>query len=231
MKVHTPLKRQGLSLVLSSPSGAGKTTLARMLLQSDPNIQLSISTTTRAPRPGEVNGKDYSFVDERTFMDLVKAGEMLEHAKVFDHYYGSPKKPVMDLQAAGQDVLFDIDWQGSQQLYRAIPDTVVSIFILPPSAQALHERLKKRAEQELEKQQNAQTQTVITPVEKRMAKAHGEIEHWQEYDYVLINDVLEETLEIIKAILESERHKRTRNTGLVSFVQTMQEDIQCHSTS
>lgn len=204
----TPPKiaRKGLLLVLSSPSGAGKTTLARSLLDSDSGVRLSVSVTTRKPRPGETDGKDYVFVDAARFLAMREAGELLEWAPVFDNFYGTPRKPVEAAIAAGEDVLFDIDWQGTQQLYEKMPGDLVRVFVLPPTAKMLEERLRSRAQDPPE------------VVAKRMAKAAGEISHWAEYDYVIVNDTLESSIDGLKSILCAERLKRGRLLGLSEFV-------------
>lgn len=203
------IKRRGLMLVLSSPSGAGKTTLSRRLLESDSNIVMSVSATTRAKRPNEIEGRDYFFVTAEKFQKMVKAGEFFEHATVFSNSYGTPKKPVMDALAAGRDVLFDIDWQGAQQLKEKARDDLVSIFILPPSHAELERRLHTRAQDSEE------------IVQSRMAKAAGEISHWPEYDYVIVNRDLDLAHAQIRAVLEAERVRRTRQIGLSEFVSTL----------
>ena len=200
------IKRRGLMLVLSSPSGAGKTTLSRKLLQSDKGIDISVSATTRAKRPNEVDGRDYSFVSPETFEAMVKADEFFEHASVFEHRYGTPKKPVSDALAAGRDVLFDIDWQGTQQLKERAREDLVAVFVLPPSHDELERRLKSRA------------QDSDDVVARRMAKAASEISHWPEYDYVVLNRDIERALAQVKAILEAERARRTRLIGVGEFV-------------
>ncbi len=200
------LKRRGLLLVLSSPSGAGKSTLSKLLLQKDNNIEISVSTTTRKPRPGEIDGKDYHFVSVEEFEKLVREDGFLEHAKVFDHYYGTPSAPVKKALESGKDVLFDIDWQGTQQLSEKVQDDLVRIFILPPSRAELLRRLKTRAQDSDE------------VVAKRMDKANNEISHWPEYDYVIINDVLEKAEKDLFNIMAAERLKRNRQSGLASFV-------------
>jgi guanylate kinase len=203
------MQRRGLMLVLSSPSGAGKTTLSRRLLDSDGAITMSVSVTTRAPRSGEVEGKDYFFSSPSMFTQMVQGGGFLEHALVFGHHYGTPKEPVMLALAKGRDVLFDIDWQGTQQLRQQAGDDLVSIFVLPPSHDELERRLRARA------------QDADDVVAARMAKASNEISHWAEYDYVVINDDLEDTLAKIKTILAAERMKRGRQTGIPAFVSTL----------
>lgn len=207
------ISRRGLMLVLSSPSGAGKTTLAHRLLDTEPSLEVSVSVTTRPPRPGEVKGKDYVFVDDGTFRTMRDKGEFLEWALVFDHFYGTPRKPVEDALAAGRDILFDIDWQGTAQLVKTSEQDLVSIFILPPSAVALEERLKSRA------QDTAET------VKRRMAGASNEIQHWTEYGYVIVNSDIDESLASIRAILDAERLRRTRRVGLENFVRSLQADL------
>jgi guanylate kinase len=200
------IQRRGLMLVLSSPSGAGKTTLSRRLLESDKNIALSISVTTRARRATEREGVDYYFESPEEFERLAQAGEFLEHATVFGNRYGTPRAVVMDELALGHDILFDIDWQGTQQLKEKMRDDLVSIFILPPSHAELERRLKNRAEDSDE------------IVAGRMAKAADEISHWPEYDYVIVNSNVDKALGDIQAILNAERLKRTRQTGISAFV-------------
>ncbi|RED53524.1 guanylate kinase [Aestuariispira insulae] len=205
------IKRRGLMLVLSSPSGAGKSTIAREILATDPNITLSVSATTRPKRPGEVAGLDYHFVDTSEFNLMVNRGEMLEHAKVFDNYYGTPRKPVMDALAGGRDVLFDIDWQGTQQLAEEAKDDLVRIFILPPSTKELEERLKRRA------------QDPADVVAKRMAKAADEMSHYPEYDWVIVNNDVNESVHQVRSILTSERLRRSRQLGLGEFVKHLRD--------
>ena len=200
------ISRRGLMLVLSSPSGAGKTTLSRRLLESDRNISLSVSATTRAMRPGEVHGKDYHFLKMEEFEAWLGEGKFLEHAMVFGNRYGTPSHLVTDELGAGRDVLFDIDWQGTQQLKEKMRDDLVSIFILPPSHDELERRLKTRAQDSDE------------IVAGRMAKAADEISHWPEYDYVVVNTDLEKALADIQAILNAERLRRSRQTGISEFV-------------
>lgn len=201
--------RRGLMLVLSSPSGTGKTTLSRLLLQRDPDTVLSISYTSRPVRTGEREGVDYFFVNEKKFREMAKNGEFLEYANVFGNWYGTPKAWVERENKKGKDVIFDIDWQGTQQLLQRKEGDVVKIFILPPSITALAERLAKRGRE--------------TPaqVAKRMEAAHDEISHWAEYDYVLINSKLDECLDEICQILAVERKKRERQSGLVDFVKKL----------
>jgi guanylate kinase len=205
------IQRRGLMLVLSSPSGAGKTTLSRQLLDNDKQIQLSVSATTRARRPGEKDGVDYRFVDTATFSGMIERGEFLEHARVFDHYYGTPKAPVEAALSAGRDVLFDIDWQGTQQLQEKGRDDLVTVFILPPSTRDLEKRLKTRA------------QDSPDVVAKRMGKAADEMSHYAEYDYTIINRDIATSLMELKSILTAERLKRERQIGLSNFVKALRE--------
>ncbi|MBS0520614.1 MAG: guanylate kinase [Proteobacteria bacterium] len=205
------VQRRGLMLVLSSPSGAGKTTLSRQLLGNDAEIQLSVSCTTRSKRPGEKDGVDYHFVDTATFRDMIERGEFLEHARVFDHYYGTPRQPVDAALASGRDVLFDIDWQGTQQLSEKARDDLVRVFILPPSTRDLERRLITRA------------QDAPDIVAQRMAKAADEMSHWPEYDYVIINRDIATSLTQLKSILTAERLKRERQHGLSDFVKALRE--------
>lgn len=208
-----PIERRGLMLVLSSPSGAGKTTLTRRLLASDNNLAMSVSVTTRPPRPGEIDGKDYVFVSGGEFEELRDQGGLLEWAEVFGNRYGTPRKPVEEALVQGRDVLFDIDWQGTQQLAEKMTDDLVRVFILPPSAEDLRERLISRAEDPPKE------------IAKRMAEASGEISHWAEYDYVLINDDLNRSDRAISSILHAERLRRTRRTGLSHFVRGLQSQL------
>jgi guanylate kinase len=208
-KAHSgalPIPRRGLLLVLSSPSGAGKTTLARRLLDANPDLQLSVSVTTRPPRSGEIEGKDYHFIDAAEFERMQGASELLEWASVFDKSYGTPRAPVMAALAAGRDVLFDIDWQGTRQLKVQLPADVVSVFILPPDGEALERRLRARGLDSAE------------VVARRMAAAAGEIAHWPEYDYVLVNSDVDASLASLQSILAAERLKRERQTGMAGFV-------------
>ena len=211
--VTTNIPRRGLLLVMSSPSGAGKTTLSRRLLAADRNITMSVSVTTRPPRPGEVDGKDYYFIAKDDFARRRDTGDLLEWAEVFGNFYGTPRKPVEAALAQGRDVLFDIDWQGTQQLAQAMEDDLVRIFILPPSAEELRERLIRRA------------QDSSTVVAKRMAEASREISHWPEYDYVIVNDDLDGADAQINAILAAERLRRRRRTGLTNFVRELTKGL------
>ena len=203
------IEHRGLLFVLSSPSGAGKSTIARMLLDADKDIDMSVSVTTRPIRPGEVEGRDYHFVDVPTFKDLVGNDQLMEWAHVFDHRYGTPKAPVEKLLAKGHDVLFDIDWQGAQQLYQQAGQDVVRVFILPPSVGELERRLRSRGTDD------------ATVVEARMARANSEISHWDGYDYVLINDNVDICFEQVRNILNAERLRRSRQTGLIGFVRKL----------
>ena len=207
------VQRRGLMLVLSSPSGAGKTTLSRQLLGNDSQISLSISCTTRDKRPGEKDGVDYRFIDTATFRGMIDRGEFLEHARVFDHYYGTPSGPVEAALSAGRDMLFDIDWQGTQQLRDM--DTsradLVTVFILPPSTRDLEKRLLTRAQDSPE------------VVAQRMAKAADEMSHYDAYDYVIVNRDIATSLTSLKSILTAERLKRDRQVGLVDFVKALRQ--------
>ncbi len=207
------LARRGLMLVLSSPSGAGKTTLSRRLLEADSRITMSVSVTTRHPRPGEVDGKDYFFVDVPTFEQMRDRGELLEHATVFQNLYGTPRRAVEEALSAGRDVLFDIDWQGTQQLGESAQQDLVKVFLLPPTAADLEQRLRSRA------------QDTDDVVHQRMAKASDEISHYDEYDYILINHEVEDSLAKLRSILQAERLKRRRLTGLSSFVKQLRDAL------
>ena len=207
--IDTKLDRRGLLFVLSSPSGAGKSTLSRMLLKADPNIALSVSHTTRPPRPGEVDGVDYHFTDVPTFKRMAADGEMLEWAHVFGHRYGTPKAPVEADLANGNDVLFDIDWQGAQQLYQEAGPDVVRVFILPPSIDELERRLRSRG---------TDSDEVIAD---RMSRAKAEIGHWDGYDYVLVNEDIDACFAKVQQILTAERMKRRRQKGLIGFVRDL----------
>jgi guanylate kinase len=200
-------------LVLSSPSGAGKTTLSRMLLTEERNIALSISVTTRPRRPGEVHGRHYHFIDRARFDELRKSGELLEYAEVFGNLYGTPRKPVEKAMRQGRDVLFDVDWQGTRQLRNRAPKDLISVFILPPSGGELARRLHTRA------QDNRKV------IRARMAKAAGEMSHWQDYDYVVVNRDLDRAFGEVRAILAAERLKRERQTGLSAFVRRLQSRL------
>ena len=208
---YLEVRRRGLMLVLSSPSGAGKTTLSRMLLERDGGLEMSVSVTTRPKRPGEVSGVDYHFIEPDEFNLKVNRRELLEWAKVFGHYYGTPRGPVEMALAAGRDVLFDIDWQGTQQLRESAREDLVSIFILPPSTRELERRLKARAQDSTEE------------VGRRMAKAADEMSHWAEYDYIIVNRDLERSLVQVQAVLQAERLRRERQIGLHEFVKGLRE--------
>ncbi|MDJ0979761.1 MAG: guanylate kinase [Erythrobacter sp.] len=203
------LHRRGLLFILSSPSGAGKTTLSRMLLDADPEIKLSISATTRAPRPGEVDGVHYHFVSEARFDVMVEEDEFYEWAEVFGYRYGTPKGAIREGLKNGQDYLFDIDWQGTQQLKQKDDQDVVTVFVLPPSLSELRRRLEAR---------DQDTKEVI---DARMERARAEISHWAEYDYVVINDDIETCFDRVREVLDAERMRRTRQTGLIPFVREL----------
>ena len=208
------MKRRGLLIILSSPSGAGKSTLAKRLMAWDDTLKFSVSATTRAPRPGEVDGRDYFFRSRAEFEAMVASGEMLEHAEVFGNFYGSPKGPVEAAMQAGRDTLFDIDWQGGQQVRRsALAKDVVSIFILPPSIAALESRLRGRGQD---------SEEVIAG---RMAKSRDEISHWGEYDYVIINRDLDAAEDELKTILRAERARADRQPGLTEFVRGLNREF------
>jgi guanylate kinase len=206
--------RRGLMFVLSSPSGAGKTTLSRLLLERMPGLKMSVSATTRPMRPGEVEGRDYLFVDGVRFEEMVKRHELLEWAVVFENRYGTPRAPVEAALSAGQDVLFDIDWQGTQQLREKARADVVSVFILPPSAADLEQRLHSRAQD---------SQDIIR---KRMSRASHEMSHWAEYDYIVINRDIDEAFAEVQSILKAERLKRERRVGLTTFVRSLQQQLE-----
>ena len=206
-----PISRRGLMLVLSSPSGAGKSSICRHLLEADDDLFLSVSATSRKRRPGEVEGVDYSFVSAEDFQLMINQNAFYEYAKVFDHYYGSPKAPVEQKIAEGKDVLFDIDWQGTQQMKAHARDDLVSIFILPPSIPELEKRLNKRG------------QDSSDVVARRMAKASDEMSHYPEYDYIIVNHDLAESVASVQAILSAERLKRERQTGLTAFMKSLRD--------
>lgn len=203
------ISRRGLMLVLSSPSGAGKTTLSRELLKGDPNLVMSVSATTRSPRPGEVDGKDYYFKSVAEFEAMIAKGEFLEHARVFDNLYGTPRGPVEAALKAGQDVLFDVDWQGTQKLKQSARDDLASVFILPPSIAALEQRLRDRGQD---------TEDVVR---RRMSRAAAEMSHWAEYDYIVVNADVATSVARVQSILAAERLKRERQSGLTEFVREM----------
>jgi guanylate kinase len=200
-------------MVLSSPSGAGKTTLARRLVEADAEIAMSVSVTTRPPRPGETDGRDYHFIDDKRFVRMREGDELLEWARVFDNLYGTPRAPVEAAIKSGRDILFDIDWQGAQQLSEKMKHDVVRVFILPPSVTALERRLQRRA------------QDTVEVVRRRMEAASAEISHWPEYDYVIVNADIDGSLAGLKAILTAERLKRERLDGLGAFVREMQKTL------
>ena len=210
------LSRRGLMYVMSSPSGAGKTTITRALLKTNRDVTISISATTRPRRAGEVHGQDYFFVTTEDFRDMVDSGEMLEHAKVFDHYYGTPRSPVEKALSAGKDVIFDIDWQGTQQLREMARKDLATVFILPPSRADLEKRLRTRSQDTLESEAD---------IRGRMSKAADEMSHYSEYDYVIINNDVEEAIRKAQLILDAERLKRRRIAGLSNFVRGLKEGI------
>lgn len=208
------VERRGLMFVLSSPSGAGKTTLSRLLIERVEGLSLSVSATTRPMRPGEVDGRDYEFVDEATFAAMVERNDLLEWAVVFDNRYGTPRAPVEAALASGRDVLFDIDWQGTQQLREKARADVVSVFILPPSAADLERRLHSRA------------QDADDVIRERMDRASHELSHWAEYDYIVINQNIDDAFAEVQSILKAERLKRERRTGLTAFVRELQRQLE-----
>jgi guanylate kinase len=210
------LQRRGLMYVLSSPSGAGKTTITRALLKQNDDLIISISATTRTRRAGEVQAQDYYFVDIPEFNKMVDDGNMLEHAKVFGNYYGTPRQAVDDALAGGRDVIFDIDWQGTQQLAEVARDDLVTLFILPPSSKELENRLRNRSKDTLE---------TDTQIRERMSKANDEMSHYSEYDYVLINENIDKTIEQAQMILDAERLKRRRLVGLSDFVRGIKDGL------
>jgi guanylate kinase len=205
--------RRGLMFVLSSPSGAGKSTIAGKLMRAEPDLAVSVSYTTRPIRPGEVDGKDYHFVDLDRFREMVDNHEFLEWAHVFDHRYGTPKTDVFHTLGEGTDILFDIDWQGAQQLHQLAGGDVVRVFILPPSMAELRQRLERRA---------TDSQAVI---DARMARAANEVSHWDGYDYVLVNDDVEQCFESVRTILAAERLKRSRQTGLIGLIRRLTKSV------
>ena len=207
------VERRGLMFVLSSPSGAGKTTLSRLLIERVDGLSMSVSATTRPMRPGEVDGRDYLFVDHARFDEMVKRHELLEWANVFDNRYGTPRAPVETALSAGRDVLFDIDWQGTQQLREKARADVVSVFILPPSASDLEKRLHSRA------------QDSTDVIRRRMSRASHEMSHWAEYDYIVINHDVDEAFAEVQSILKAERLKRERRIGLTTFVRELQRQL------
>ena len=208
------IERRGLMFVLSSPSGAGKTTMSRLLMERMPDMRMSVSVTTRQKRPGEVEGRDYHFVDKARFVAMERNGELLEWATVFDNLYGTPRRPVEEALDTGHDVLFDIDWQGTQQLRQRARSDVVSVFLLPPSAEALEKRLHSRAQD---------TDDVIRG---RMSRASHEMSHWAEYDYVVVNSDLDVAYSKIESILQVERLRRERQMWLSQFVRTLQRQLE-----
>jgi guanylate kinase len=208
------VERRGLMFVLSSPSGAGKSTLSRMLIERMPGLKMSVSATTRPMRPGETDGRDYFFVDKPKFEAMVRKRELLEWATVFDNRYGTPRAPVEAALSAGQDVLFDIDWQGTQQLREKARADVVSVFILPPSAADLEKRLQTRAQDSDE------------VIRGRMSRATHELSHWAEYDYIVINQHVDDAFAEVQSILKAERLKRERRTGLTEFVRSLQRQLE-----
>ena len=203
------IKRRGLLLVLSSPSGAGKTTISRKLFETDGKLKMSVSVTTRPKRPGEIEGTHYHFVERADFDAMVAQDELLEHATVFGNCYGTPRAPVMQALATGQDIISDVDWQGTRQLQKNVGADVVAVFILPPTIEALKERLQSRA------------QDTPEVVQARMAKSSDEMSHWKEYDYVIVNDELDASVRLVQAILDAERKRRTRQVGLADFVHAL----------
>jgi guanylate kinase len=207
------IPRRGFLLVLSSPSGAGKTTITRQLVRRDPSLLLSVSVTTREPRRSEVDGRDYHFIDKPRFDAMVACGELLEHATVFGHYYGTPRTPIETALAACRDIVTDIDWQGTQQLAERVRDDIVSVFVLPPDVATLEARLRTRAEDS------------DAAIAERLTKAAEEMSHWSEYDYVVINDDLEECVSVVQSVLTAERLRRTRRIGLADFVNRVRDGI------
>jgi guanylate kinase len=205
------IRRRGLMLVLSSPSGAGKTTITRALIERDPELESSVSVTTRPARVGEIHGRHYHFIDQAQFQAMVEGGELIEHATVFGNSYGTPRAPIEAALAAGRDVVSDVDWQGTQQLKESMRNDIVSVFVLPPTIAALETRLRSRAQDSPE------------VVAQRMAKSADEMSHWPEYDYVIVNRELEESVAQVQAILTAERLRRERQVGLAEFVKRLRE--------
>jgi len=203
------IRRRGLLLVFSSPSGAGKTTIARRLVEAEPGLTLSVSVTTRLPRPGEIDGRDYWFISQARFDQMVERGELLEHARVFGNCYGTPRRPIAEALDAGRDVVGDLDWQGAQQLADRVREDLVAVFVLPPSLAALEKRLRARA------------QDSDSVVAGRMSKSAEEIGHWPEYDYVIVNDTIKDSVAQAQAIVAAERLRRARQTGLAEFVDSL----------
>lgn len=211
------LSRRGLLILLSSPSGAGKSTLARRLIETQQDVRFSVSATTRPPRAGEVDGREYYFKSREAFETMIADGEMLEHAEVFGNLYGSPRAPVEEAISAGRDVIFDVDWQGGQQIRNSeLKDAVVSIFILPPSIAELEQRLRSRG------------QDAPDVIARRMHESRSEISHWAEYDYVLVNEEIDPTFARLESILTAERLRRDRSTGLNAFVQRLNAEFEEH---
>ncbi|WAC26882.1 guanylate kinase [Ancylobacter sp. SL191] len=210
---HSNVARRGLMLILSSPSGAGKSTLARLLLEQNPDIYLSVSVTTRERRPSEVEGVHYHFLTRDRFEKMRDAGDLLEHAEVHGNFYGTPREPVEAALAAGRDVLFDIDYQGAEQLYVRMPEDIVGVFILPPSAHELKMRLERRAED------------ASGVIEKRLKNARTEIAHWQDYNYVLVNEDLNSTFANLRNILLAERLRRERQVGLAPVIERLDSEL------
>ena len=209
------MSEKGILVILSSPSGAGKTSIARALVEENKNFLFSVSATTRKSRPGEVNGREYHFLTVDEFRERINDGQFLEHAKVFGNLYGTPLEPVMESINDGKDLIFDVDWQGGKQIRSSsLSKFVISIFILPPSIKALHERLMKRA------QDSSET------VKDRMTKSIGEIMHWKEYDYVIVNSNFEQTLHEVKSIITSEKLRRVRNSQLEEFIETLTNEFE-----
>lgn len=219
LNANTGIRRRGIMVVLSSPSGAGKTTISRAILEKDHNIHLSISYTTRPKRQNEVDGVDYIFVTEPEFKRLIDNNKLLEWAKVFGHYYGTPREQVEALLSKGQDILFDIDWQGTQQLSEKAADDIVSIFILPPSGKELERRLRNRARDPEDE------------IKKRMGKASDEMSHWAEYHYVIVNRDIDASLQKVESIILTERLIRRRQIGLSQFVKKLQNELDIYAVS